>query len=102
MSMKSSHRDAVASARGASPSGASLVVALPPADSLMSHRSGVGRGKLRRSLGARNAIERPVRFVAVSVAVPQSNPVHLPSRRLIWLLTISTGVSVANLYYNQP
>ena len=29
-------------------------------------------------------------------------PVHPPSRRLIWLLTIGTAVSVANLYYNQP
>ncbi|MEO8562072.1 MAG: MFS transporter [bacterium] len=31
-----------------------------------------------------------------------SPPTHPPSRRLIWLLTIATGVSVANLYYNQP
>ena len=29
-------------------------------------------------------------------------PTHPPSRRLIWLLTIATGASVANLYYNQP
>ena len=47
-------------------------------------------------------MERPVRFVAVSVPAASSVPVHPPSRRLIWLLTISTGVSVANLYYNQP
>lgn len=29
-------------------------------------------------------------------------PTVPPSRRLIWLLTIATGASVANLYYNQP
>ena len=29
-------------------------------------------------------------------------PLHPPSRRLIWLLTLATGASVANLYYNQP
>ena len=27
---------------------------------------------------------------------------HPPSRRLIWLLTVATAASVANLYYNQP
>jgi predicted MFS family arabinose efflux permease len=43
---------------------------------------------------------RPVRFVAVSV--PSSAAIHPPSRRLIWLLTVASGASVANLYYNQP
>ena len=33
---------------------------------------------------------------------PPIAPTHPPSRRLIWLLTIATGASVANLYYNQP
>jgi predicted MFS family arabinose efflux permease len=68
----------------------------------MSRRSGVGRGKLRPHLEARNAIERSVRFVAVSVPATPVVPVLPPSRRLIWLLTVATGVSVANLYYNQP
>jgi predicted MFS family arabinose efflux permease len=35
-----------------------------------------------------------------SDAPPQ--PTRPPSRRLIWLLTVATGASVANLYYNQP
>ena len=47
-----------------------------------------------------NATVRPVRFVAVSV--PSSAAIHPPSRRLIWLLTVASGASVANLYYNQP
>ena len=60
-----------------------------------------GGRKLPLAVVDRNAIARPVRFVAVSV--PSSPvPTHPPSRRLIWLLTIATGASVANLYYNQP
>jgi predicted MFS family arabinose efflux permease len=55
---------------------------------------------VRHRIRARNAITRAVRFVAVSVSPPA--PIHAPSRRLIWLLTIATGASVANLYYNQP
>src|SRR5688500_16017655 len=103
MSMKSSHRDAAVSVvRGASCCGASPGVALPPADSLMSRGSGVGRRKVLPNLQHRNANERAVRFVAVSAPAPPVAPVHPPSRRLIWLLTIATGASVANLYYNQP
>ena len=33
---------------------------------------------------------------------PQTTPLAPPPRRLIWLLTFSTGASVASLYYNQP
>jgi predicted MFS family arabinose efflux permease len=33
---------------------------------------------------------------------PRAVPTLPPSRRLIWLLTVSTGASVASLYYNQP
>ena len=58
--------------------------------------------KLRRSVHARNAIDRAVRFVAVTAPATPVAPVHPPSRRLIWLLTVGTGVSVANLYYHQP
>ncbi|HEU4722243.1 MAG TPA: MFS transporter, partial [Gemmatimonadaceae bacterium] len=58
--------------------------------------------KVPPNLEGRNAIERAVRFVAVSAPAPPVVPVHPPSRRLIWLLTIATGASVANLYYNQP
>lgn len=39
------------------------------------------------------------RFVEVTIAPTTAQP---PSRRLIWLLTVATGASVANLYYNQP
>ncbi|MEO6526562.1 MAG: MFS transporter [Gemmatimonadaceae bacterium] len=35
-------------------------------------------------------------------APARTTPTVPPSSRLIWLLTIATGVSVANLYYNQP
>ena len=38
----------------------------------------------------------------VSAPAPLPEPIHPPSRRLIWLLTVATGASVANLYYNQP
>jgi len=40
--------------------------------------------------------------VPVPAPVPPPEPTHAPSRRLIWLLTVATGASVANLYYNQP
>jgi predicted MFS family arabinose efflux permease len=38
----------------------------------------------------------------VTATSPPIVPTHPPSRRLIWLLTVATGASVANLYYNQP
>ena len=55
-----------------------------------------------RIVDRRNARRRTVRFVPVSAPTPPSEPTHAPSRRLIWLLTVATGASVANLYYNQP
>ena len=55
-----------------------------------------------RRVDPRNAQRRALRFVPVSAPTPVSEPTHLPSRRLIWLLTVATGASVANLYYNQP
>jgi predicted MFS family arabinose efflux permease len=58
--------------------------------------------KLARPGGRRNAALLPVRFVAVSEPTAPIAPTHPPSRRLIWLLTVATGASVANLYYNQP
>jgi predicted MFS family arabinose efflux permease len=58
--------------------------------------------KLQPTDRARNARARAVRFVAVPAPSISSAPIHPPSRRLIWLLTIATGASVANLYYNQP
>ena len=36
------------------------------------------------------------------MSAPEPAPIHPPSRRLIWLLTVASGASVANLYYNQP
>jgi predicted MFS family arabinose efflux permease len=66
----------------------------------------------------RKRSDAPVRFervpapstetAATSHATPHGtprttpHPTTPPSRRLIWLLTIATGASVANLYYNQP
>ena len=44
----------------------------------------------------------PLDCVAVPAPSPPPAASHPPSRRLIWLLTIATGASVANLYYNQP
>ena len=38
----------------------------------------------------------------MSIPATLAVPNHPPSRRLIWLLTVGTAVSVANLYYNQP
>jgi predicted MFS family arabinose efflux permease len=58
--------------------------------------------KLRRQDDRRNAMACPVRFVAVPDSTTPEAPIHPPSRRLIWLLTVATGVSVANLYYKQP
>jgi predicted MFS family arabinose efflux permease len=58
--------------------------------------------KLRARPSRRNALARSARFVAVPAPSPPLAPSHPPSRRLIWLLTIATGASVANLYYNQP
>jgi len=65
--------------------------------------------KLRPLSPHRNATSRcgdrpmsAIRFVAVTPPETPSLPTKAPSRRLIWLLTIATGASVANLYYNQP
>ena len=58
--------------------------------------------KLQPLSQARNALERTVRFDAVPAPSPANGPIHPPSRRVIWLLTIATGASVANLYYDQP
>jgi predicted MFS family arabinose efflux permease len=52
--------------------------------------------------GRRSPHRRTVRFVAVTLPDAPSQPTRPPSRRLIWLLTVATGASVANLYYNQP
>src|SRR6478672_8877773 len=101
MSMKSSHRDAFCCAPdGASPSGASPVPGFPSVDSLMLAAPMWVREKVRRRVRRRNATARTIRFAAVSV--PSSTVTHPPSRRLIWLLTVASGASVANLYYNQP
>lgn len=58
--------------------------------------------KLRARADRRNAIARNARFVAVPAPSLPPAPPRPPSRRLIWLLTVATGASVANLYYNQP
>ena len=54
----------------------------------------------------RNQTRRRIRFERVTApsieAAPAATPTVPPSRRLIWLLTVATGASVANLYYNQP
>src|SRR3954468_555564 len=50
----------------------------------------------------RGSHRRAIRFVAVTETDTPPQPTKAPSRRLIWLLTIATGASVANLYYNQP
>ena len=62
----------------------------------------VGHSKLPPTASGRNAREPSLRFVAVTSPTTHSAPQHPPSRRLIWLLTVVTGASVANLYYNQP
>lgn len=58
--------------------------------------------KLPPHVRARNARACTVRFVAVPEPSNSIVAHHPPSRRLIWLLTVATGASVANLYYNQP
>lgn len=58
--------------------------------------------KLPLPADTRNAQQRAARFVSVSARTAAPEPTHPPSRRLIWLLTVATGASVANLYYNQP
>ena len=44
---------------------------------------------------ARNARQPATRFVSVSAPTTVPEPTHPPSRRLIWLLTLATGASVA-------
>src|SRR5689334_4322981 len=45
----------------------------------------------------RSPHRRAIRFVAVTHPDSPSQPTNAPSRRLIWLLTVATGASVANL-----
>src|SRR5215218_10999516 len=67
--------------------------------------SGVGEGSatiLSVPGAGRNRRLVTVRFVRVTEPPIHAPPTHPPSRRLIWLLAVATGASVANLYYNQP
>src|SRR5437763_8050669 len=103
MSMKSSHTDALAGeAIGGAPGGARSASAPRLVGSVMRRGSGKVGEKLRAKRPRRNAPTRTIRFVAVTRTDAPLQPTHPPSRRLIWLITVATAASVANLYYNQP
>jgi len=68
----------------------------------MKLRSPARRRNACRRTRRRGAHSRTIRFFAVTQPETPSPPTKPPSRRLIWLLTVATGASVANLYYNQP
>src|SRR6476469_8371593 len=68
----------------------------------MKLRSPARRRNACRRTRRRGAHSRTIRFFAVTQPETPSQPTKPPSRRLIWLLTVATGASVANLYYNQP
>src|SRR6476659_895054 len=68
----------------------------------MKLRSPARRRNACRRTRRRGAHSRTIRFFAVTQPETPSPPTKPPSRRLIWVLTVATGASVANLYYNQP
>src|SRR5689334_20733308 len=113
MSMKSSHTDALAGAAAVGDEATERSASAPLLVGSVMRRGSIGRAPEAAPASAppqcvstrsRDAVRhrRPIRFVAVTHPDPPSQPTKAPSRRLIWLLTVATGASVANLYYNQP